>query len=549
MSFLDELNAIDVTPDQPAQPAPSGGGSFLNELNKLGIQPAQPQPLQDDWRRELDRLGPAPFAAPTTSAAAPSPSSSAPAPEDTEWSKLPSHILPDIAETAGDIGHAILHPIQTAENLADVGMGYLERSGIKPGTEHIPIANAFGQMLADRYGGLDNLKRYTINHPVQAAFDITTLLGGGGAMLRSAGMTGAADVAAQAARLTNPLTAAGVPLRMVGKGAAEAVGVASGVGSQPIEEAARAGYAGGETARMFRRNLAGKAPLDETVEQARGALDNLRSDASSKYNADMARLGLNNTTLSYTAIDQAMADTYNVGGFKNMRSSNPETIATWDSIAKQIADWRQLPPDYQTPAGFDALKRAISKSNATYGEPGVITNKVLNAIRGTITAAAPEYIGYMAAFERAQDLISDLRKTFSLPVIERRAAVDTSLRKLQSLLRDNVNTSYGYRRKLAEYLIDNGAPDLTAALAGQALRPWTARGLGKLGSQIGLEMGAALLGIHGLSGGALGLAGLAPFMSPHLMGLSAYGLGRAARFGQYGPAAFQFGRADQTGVQ
>jgi hypothetical protein len=135
-----------------------------------------------------------------------------------------------------------------------------------------------------------------------------------------------------------------------------------------------------------------------------------------------------------------------------------------------------------------------------------------------------------------------------MPAVERKINMDTALRKLQSLMRDNVNTSYGYRGKLAEYLTDE-APDLTARLAGQALNPIMARGLSRLAMQLGTEAGAAMLGIGGLSGGALGMAALAPFMSPRLMGNLSYRLGQAGRLGQFGPAAFQFGRIGEMETQ
>src|SRR5262249_55866126 len=109
----------------------------------------------------------------------------------------------------------------------------------------------------------------------------------------------------------------------------------------------------------------------------------------------------------------------------------------------------------------------------------------------------------------------------------------------------NVATNYGRRVELAKYLIDNGSPDLLSRLAGQALSSWGARGLGRLGAQIGSEIAAGLVGLGGLTAAAPGAA-LAPFMSPKLMGYGAYGLGRAARLGQFGPAAFQFGRAGET---
>jgi hypothetical protein len=40
--------------------------------------------------------------------------------------------LPSAASFAGNIGHALAHPIQSAQNVADIGMGALELAGLNP---------------------------------------------------------------------------------------------------------------------------------------------------------------------------------------------------------------------------------------------------------------------------------------------------------------------------------------------------------------------------------------------------------------------------------
>jgi hypothetical protein len=561
-TFTDQLQQMGIVPDQqPAQPAPGGNwradldrlgpapsggdGSFLDQLNQLGIKP-QPSPMTSDWQRDLDRLGPAPAATPPSPAPV-TPQQPAP---DTDWSALPSHILPSAGQFIGNVAHAVAHPVASLENVADIGMGALQMLGVQGGDEYKPYAQAFGKMLSDRYGSVDAVRQTMINDPVGFAADASALFGGAGLAARSAGMAGAADVASQAARLTNPLTAAAVPLRLAGRGAAEVIGVGTGTGARPLEEAAAAGFEGGSRAKAFRGAITGRDPMEAPVEDAQRAIDHLVSDQKSKYMQDMAELGLNTKQLSLADTYQAVQGSKYIGGFGQTMSANPVTQATWNAVDSMVQQWAldgARNPTYLTPIGLDGLKRQIGKLGPYSGESGAIITQVQKAIRGTISREAPEYIPYMQKFEEAQRLIDQLRKTFSMPAVERKINMDTALRKLQSLMRDNVNTSYGYRGKLAEYLTDE-APDLTARLAGQALNPIMARGLSRLAMQLGTEAGAAMLGIGGLSGGALGMAALAPFMSPRLMGNAAYRLGQMGRAGAYGPAAFQFGRADQ-GVQ
>ena len=347
--FTDQLQQMGITPDQPQPapsgrnwqadldalgPAPSGGGgsSFLDQLNQLGIKPSpQPSPMTSDWQRDLDRLGTQPVAATTTPAlAAPAPAT--PQAPDTEWSALPSHILPSAGQFIGNIAHAVAHPVATAESVADIGLGTLEMLGIKPGDEHKQYAQAFGQMLADRYGGLDNIKRSAINDPVGLAADLSAVFGGAGMMARGIGAAGTADIAAEAARMTNPLPAVGMAMRPVGKLAAETVGTMTGTGSIPLQEAAAAGFEGGSRARAFRGALTGRDEMTAPVEDAQRAINNLVGDEKSQYAQDMQRLGLNTKQLSLADTYQAVQNSRYIGGFGQTMSANPVTQATWNAV-------------------------------------------------------------------------------------------------------------------------------------------------------------------------------------------------------------------------
>ena len=135
----------------------------------------------------------------------------------------------------------------------------------------------------------------------------------------------------------------------------------------------------------------------------------------------------------------------------------------------------------------------------------------------------PEYAKTMKAYSQASDQINDLTKTFSL---RETAAPDTTARKLQSVMRNNVNTNYGRRTRLMEDLA-RYEPDLPAALAGQAMSSPTPRGLQSLAA-----VATGMTGLGGATGVAafnpMSLAAL-PFMSPRIMGEAAYGAGSLTR--------------------
>jgi hypothetical protein len=467
---------------------------------------------------------------------------------------LPSHILPSAGAFISNVAHAVAHPIQTVQTVADIGMGALQMLGVQGGDEYKPYAQAFGQMLADRYGSTDRVRQTMINDPVGFAADASALLSGGGMLARGVGAAGAADVMAQAARATNPLAPLGAVARGVGKGAAQLVGgLGTHTGPEPLIEAAKAGYAGGEQARDFLANLSGKEPLEQTVEAMRTARDNIRAKRGSIYRQGMAEVGLDQTPLSFAPVDQAMADIENTMVLHKgvARRIDDPLLALYNKLQTQIGYWKAT--GLNTAEDFDVLKQTIGDIRDSYqfGTPEKrMTSQLYGAIRQTIIDQVPRCGQIMEGYQQASDLLGELEKTFSLPLDQRRVAMDTTLRKIQSVLRNNVNTSFGRRRELAQYFIDNGAPTLLAKLAGQSLNPWTARGLGRLGAQVGLGIAGTLgFASSGFTGGALAAGALLPFMSPRTMGYAAYNLGRAARpFGYLPPApvTYQFGRADQT---
>lgn len=477
------------------------------------------------------------------------------------WSETGLQALENIPSSAmkfgADIVQPILHPIDTAKSLKDLGLGVIEHLGLKSGTEHEKYADAVGQFLKDRYGGIENIKRTLANDPVGLAADVSMILTGGEtAAVRLPGMAGRiGEIAGTVGRAVDPLSAVSAVAKPVGKAASEVLGVTTGAGGEPLRIAFQSGAEGGKAGEEFRKNLRGQAPMEEAVNEARNAVKQLRVERGKAYRSEMAEIGQDKTVLDFNKIDKAVNDVQSVKSYKG-QSLSPSTEKIRQTMGEAIADWKNLDPaEFHTAEGIDALKQKLGdiRDAAPYGTPErVVADQIYQAVRQTIVDQVPEYAKVMKGYEEASTQIKEIERTLSL---NPNANVDTALRKLQSTLRDNVNTSFGRREELVDFLVNSGAPHLREKLAGQSLKSWAPRGLARIGTQ---ELGAAALGAHagGLAGGLGGAAAGLAAASPRLMGEAAHAAGRASNLPgrAIGKAGFQLGRdpvdaaLDQPGV-
>lgn len=462
------------------------------------------------------------------------------------WSDVPGKMLENAVPSAIEFGknlvQPVLHPIETAQNIGNLGAGVLEKTGLKSGDEHVKYADAVGQFFKERYGGLDEFKRTLSTDPVGVLADLSTVLtGGGGLAARAPGVVGRIGEGIRAAgRAVDPLSV--VPA--AGHVAGQVIGnLGTHTGAPALRTAFEAGRDGGGAAAAFQANLRGTEPMQETVQAARQALNHIRQQRGQAYREGMARVTTDPTILSFNDLDTALNEITNVKRFRGQNLS-PTTANIREQMTGAIENWRNLrASEFHTVEGFDALKQLLGdmRDATQYGTPERrIADEIYHATRNTIVRQAPEYANVMRGYEQASQQIREIERTLSL---NPNATIDTSLRKLQSVLRDNVNTSFGRRAELADFLIHAGAPHLLERLAGQALHPWAPRGLARLlGGQI-LAAGAGAIGA-GATGAGIGAAAALPFMSPRLMGEGAYYAGRASNAPLRGAAqtGFQAGR-------
>lgn len=316
------------------------------------------------------------------------------------------------------------------------------------------------------------------------------------------------------------LSAAVPTLGMVARGGKNLVrgviGETTGAGGQSIANAYAAGRAGGDASKAFTESMRGNGGWDQVVKDAQTALGNLKAQRSEAYHAGMADISKDKSVLDFAPIDEAISNASTVKNFKG-RDLSKSTAEVRKEISDTIAEWKAFDPaEYHTPEGFDAMKQELKdildKQDPT--KPAYLVAKsAYDAVRNTIAKQAPAYDKVMKDYSEASDEIDSILKEFSL---NKKANPNTALRKLQSVMRDNANTSWGQRASMADRLSEAGAPNLLPQLAGQSLSSPIPRGLAKYGDlALAIAKPSLLLG--------------APFASPRVVGEVAHGAGALNR--------------------
>lgn len=473
----------------------------------------------------------APLDASTPQAAPQAPQAPAPQAPAPSWSEVPGQALRNAPSSfghlIGGLYQAVTSPVQTLKAAGDIAAGglraavpesvrtFLDRFDNPETTQRISqAASAAGGMLADRYGSEEAIRRTMATDPVGFAADASLLLtGGGGAVAKlgtvggRAGQTGGAvaragelattagETAARLGQAVDPLTAAAKGVGLIGKGvglgAAEVSGLVTGQGGKAVREAAESGFEGGRRGEAFREQMRG-GDAAKAVEEAKYGLDQLRAQMQQRYQQNRQTWGNDPTVLKFDNIDKALSDATSKFTFKGV-VKNDAAAKVFEEMDTAVQQWKNLnPSDFHTAAGLDALKQKLQGIVDSIPQNErtalAVATQVKKSVWNEIQRQAPTYAAAMKDFETASNLVEEITRTLSLG---RNASVDTQLRKLQSIMRNNVNTNWGQREKLVQALESAGAQDIMPMLAGQSSSAWTPRGLNRvLGA--GLTLGSVM---------------------------------------------------------
>lgn len=120
--------------------------------------------------------------------------------------KAASNLWPSAQQVGSDILRTVFEPKETFNAIGNVAQGVLEL--FVPGEqEHERYANALGQFVVDRYGGVENIKRTITEDPVGFLTDLATVLSlGSFGLARVPGLAGQIGrVAGSVGRTIDPI--------------------------------------------------------------------------------------------------------------------------------------------------------------------------------------------------------------------------------------------------------------------------------------------------------------------------------------------------------
>jgi|CXWL01.1.fsa_nt_gi hypothetical protein len=413
---------------------------------------------------------------------------------------------------------ALSHPIDTGKGLADIiggGLGkiipdQLRTNDQERNARQDAVFNHARDYFINRLGGIDNIKNTFETDPVGLLADVSTIL-----------------------TPINPKVATAInPINMAIKGTAKAApaigsvladligGLGTKTGGETIKEAARAGMAGGSKEEAFLNNINDTVPMTDVVEVAEQGQNNLANKSYQDYLSSTQGSFSNQTPLDFQRIRDAVQRSNAIDITPEGIDLNPSTAPVKKNIADLVNEFDSR--GLSTIRNFDEMKRGIHNivKNTDPSKPEYrAAMNVYGELKNTINDLDPAYGKAMEKSQESMNILDELKRELSL---NPKANIGTTLRKLQSTTRNNANTSYGQRVSLAKLLEDNGADNLNAMLAGQALNTWQPRGIA------GALSGGSAVGGY-MAGGAPAAIAALGLQSPKLMGFSAYGAGLGAK--------------------
>jgi hypothetical protein len=303
---------------------------------------------------------------------------------------------------------------------------------------------------------------------------------------------------------------------------AEGLGALSGVGSQAYKTAYNSAVQGGDKLKALAENLRKKVPVTQVVDDALLGLTNMGKDLQAKYRSGMVNIKNDKSILGFDTINDALIKAEEMGKFRG-QVTNPKVAENIAKAQQAVSEWKALSPaEYHTPEGMDALKKTIGGilEDIPFEQKTArsAVGDIYTAVKQSISKQAPAYDNVMKNYSEGLETAKELKRALNLG---EKSSTDSALRRLQSVMRNDVNTNYGNRVDYGNMLEQASGKPIMSELAGQSLSSPLPRGLQKL-----------LPSATG--GGAIAasnpwLLATLPLQSPRLMGEASILAGKASR--------------------
>jgi len=402
-------------------------------------------------------------------------------------------------QLVNDIITPLLSPIQTAKDIGSLVSSTF--SLLRPGEQgNEQLAKEVGKFFKDRYGGLENIKKTFATDPVGMLSDVSIIFSGG-AML-----PGKVGKLSKVASKVDPVNLVGYGVNKASQGvgaiAKPTLGMVTGAGEEAISAAIKAGQDAGPKGLIpglnksqkqsdFVKNLTGKEEILNIVEDVQSEFGNLVKNKSQSYNKDIAKLELNKKKINFKNIQDDIlkyAESKEFGGVSSLADDSQKVL---DNILDEVAIYEKNPALHNA-KGMDMLKQKINDMWQPTGPRGAkdVVIQTRTIIENSISKKVPGYKNVMKNYKVASKLEDELKDALSLG---NNAKASTTLKKLQSTLKNNVTTNLGQRRQSLSKIPGLENKNVIERLAGQALSSRIPRGVQAIGAT-----SAGLLGLGGV---------------------------------------------------
>lgn len=396
----------------------------------------------------------------------------------------------------------------------------------------IGTADALNTHYKEKYGSWEKAKQAFAEDPASVLLDASTILrGGAGATAltgKAIGKTSATSKISESLTKVAQLAEKPMMKSFQGfetglKGVGElTVDMLDWIGPRAGRDAIKEAWKAGRNKTIeFLDNMRNEANIDDVVVTYKDMLNEMKIQKNNAYKEAAKELGEDTKALSWVDLDKAMENFYNQVNYKGIQKS-PQLTKIYNDINELVKAYKEK--GLNTAIDLDNLKQSIYTTIESLPfeakEARTLSGRIPRVIGETIRKEAPIYDNMMADYSKQKKLIGEIEQSLGKG---NRASADTILRKLQSTMRNNVNTNYGKRIQLLNELEKQTNKSIKPALAGQQLSSWIPRGIkSQLGSVLPIAAGATGLGVIPAIG--IGLS-----QSPRLIGETLYGLGRASK--------------------
>jgi hypothetical protein len=485
-----------------------------------------------------------------------------------------------------NVGSAILNPLDTLEGVADVVTGYglnnnilglgdkfkantqksieqidkriaqaQEKGNLKRVKElqatraefeglfksYTDKSDGMTKMFKDRYGSWDATKNTLATDPAGLLLDASGVGGAGRAGLSMAGKVNKlgqvgklANTAGKFADTVNPISAVGKGTKAVGNMAASVLDTATArVGSSAFKGALTAGADSAQAfltrkqnpSKGFVEQMRGKGGYDDAsiVELAKTKLLEAQKAKNNKYAKEMGDISGTRVSGAFdelnTIIKKAKDDYARTSGIV----TDPAMMKFITDMEKRVTYFKKR-PQLHTIEGMDKLKQNLQGMVETLpNEARAMRTAGSGISRGVSTAignANPKYKQTMSDYANSANMINnDFGRTLSLT---NKATIDTTLRKLTSVTRNNVNTNFGQRLKSVQSLDEFGEVGaLIPQIIGNTFKGYAPRSIGLPTAGVGAA-GAVATGVASTGTAAAFLLA----QSPRVIGEILYKIGQ-----------------------